>query len=111
MCARLCGTAAARCVLLHIARLGSSLVWQRPARVIILGIWAPITLSKGGADLTSQCNKKELREMHEHLRCATRDLARALIPRSNECWSSVHDPHPFIPVRLLLAARRNLSAG
>ena len=34
------------------------------------------------------------------LRSVTRDLARALSPHSRGCWSSAHDPRPFIPVPL-----------
>ena len=59
-----------------------------------------LSLSKGGADLTFQCNKNELRELHEHLRSATRDLARALSPHSRGCWSSAHDPRQLIFVPL-----------
>ena len=34
------------------------------------------------------------RTTREFLRSATRDLARALIPRSRGCWRSVHGPRP-----------------
>jgi len=69
-------------------------------------------LSKGGADLTLQCNKKNSENCMFILYSATRDLARALSPHSRGCWSIVHKIHAHLPLsRLLLAAKRTLSAG
>jgi len=67
-------------------------------------------LSKSGSDLTLQCKEKKTSSENctSILRSVTRDLARELIPHSRGCWSSVHDPRPFIPVRIAACGKAHL---
>ena len=65
-------------------------------------------LSKGGSDLTFQCNKKSSEDCTSILRSATHDLARALITHSRGCWSNVHDPRSFISVPLAACGKAHL---
>jgi len=71
-----------------------------------------LDFSKGGADLTFQCNKNELRELPNYtgiiLHSTIRNPARALSPHSRACWSSVQDPRPIILVPLAACGKARL---
>jgi len=71
-----------------------------------------LDLSKGGENLTYQCNKKnELRELHEHMYSASPATFHVRSARTAAAVGATLTTHAHsFPSRLLLAARRTLSS-